>query len=543
MCTVLSAYADRDIWTKADLAAFRDEVNSGNTYEGKTVRLMADIDIASSDNWVPIGLFNTSWDETQNKLVPDETCVFKGTFDGQGYTINIDVNSSMTVLGLFGYLYGTVEHLKVNGSVVNGHTATTSSTAGIAAYNKGTISQCANLANIVGVYAGGIAGENHGIIQNCYNQGYIGATNGYSGTYYLGGIAGNNDKGSISYVYADCTMENVSTDAGIVANYISGELSKCFFNSDLYDNEHGTPMSSLTGNALDGQLNTSGVYSIWTFTDGQLPELTCFVNKIVRLLDNDDKGANSTILSSNTKVCTVELNGRTLYKDGDWNTLCLPFNVNDISTSCLAGATIMEMDKDGKYKEDDGQWKNDNVNGDHQTGFDPKTGSLNIFFKNATAIEAGKPYIIKWASDTDLQNPVFYGVTISVTINNENSTTVTASNLEFIGSYSNVTLPAGDPSNLYLGTANALYYPGSKAKTMNACRAYFHVNLGGADGIRAFNLQFCEDEASAIDGIAVNPQPSALNPDVWYSLDGRAFQGKPTTQGVYINQGKKVFIK
>ena len=117
---------------------------------------MADIDIASSDNWVPIGRYDIYYDDEKQENV---TNVFKGTFDGQGYTINIDVNSSMTVLGLFGYLYGTVKHLKVKGSVVNGYTATTSSTAGIAAYNKGTISQCANLANIVGVYAGGIAGR------------------------------------------------------------------------------------------------------------------------------------------------------------------------------------------------------------------------------------------------------------------------------------------------------------------------------------------------------------------------------------------------
>ncbi len=39
----------------------------------------------------------------------------------------------------------------------------------------------------------------------------------------------------------------------------------------------------------------------------------------------------------------VTLAGRTLYKDGSWNTLCLPFDVEDISSSPLAGATVKEL--------------------------------------------------------------------------------------------------------------------------------------------------------------------------------------------------------
>jgi hypothetical protein len=31
--------------------------------------------------------------------------------------------------------------------------------------------------------------------------------------------------------------------------------------------------------------------------------------------------------------------------------------------------------------------------------------------------------------------------------------------------------------------------------------------------------------------------------DYWYTLDGRQLQGKPTTKGLYINNGNKVVIK
>ena len=178
LCAVISAYADDDvieIWNKAQLETFRDAVNGGNNYSGKTVRLMADLNLG--DGWTPIG------------IIDDEDHSFKGTFDGQGNTITINVTASSTVLGLFGYFRGTVENLKVTGKVLNTETTLTSSTAGIVAYNRGIISQCACVATIQGTIVGGIAGENHGTITNCYHQGNIYATSGY-GAYYLGGIAG-----------------------------------------------------------------------------------------------------------------------------------------------------------------------------------------------------------------------------------------------------------------------------------------------------------------------------------------------------------------
>ena len=166
LCAVISAYAQGDvieIWTKNDLIGVRSAVNTGtDTYLGKTVKLMTDLDLGSG--WTPIG--------TSDYL----TTSFRGTFDGQGYTITYkasnDELTSSTVLGLFGYFRGTVQHLKVRGSVTNyvESNTTTNSTAGIVAYNRGTIRECANLASIVGRRSvGGIAGVNKGTITNCYN--------------------------------------------------------------------------------------------------------------------------------------------------------------------------------------------------------------------------------------------------------------------------------------------------------------------------------------------------------------------------------------
>ena len=94
------------------------------------------------------------------------------------------------------------------------------------------------------------------------------------------------------------------------------------------------------------------------------------------LADNAD---NTSVINDNS-TGAVTLGGRTLYTDGDWNTLCLPFNITDLRYTPLEGFTVMELDTDTDLYE-------------HATGLED--GTLYLNFKNATGIEAGKPYIVK----------------------------------------------------------------------------------------------------------------------------------------------------
>ena len=530
LCAVISAYADDDvieIWNKAQLETFRDAVNGGNTYSGKTVNLMADITIVADDHWIPIGMSEQRWDEEHSAYVKDETCVFKGTFDGQGNTITITVSSNHIALGLFGYLYGTVQHLKVAGNITNTSTLT-SSTAGIAGYNRGTISECANLAYIVGTTAGGIAGENHGTITNCYNQGSIGATGNFDGDRFLGGIAGaiDGEKATISNVYASCSIEDYYTgltgsitNGGIVANPSKWTSSTCYYNVKLNGDTEMDGNTTLTGNALKSSFDNSK----WTFTDGELPELTCFKNKIVRLSDNND---NSDILTSyNNQTCTVELSGRTLYKDGAWNTLCLPFDVDDISSSPLAGATIKEMDGT-------------------KTNLD-SNGKLTLIFNTATSIEAGKPYIIMWEPGTDLDNVQFSGVTID----NTGPTPVTFSNAsggdgQFVGTYSPFGITSGNIDEIVLlSDANKLGYS-KNPRTLRSCRAHFMIPTSSS-GIRAmvdFDIDFNGGESTGVAALNDNGEMIHDN-DGWYTLTGVKLDGKPTRRGIYLHNGRKEAVQ
>lgn len=276
---------------------------------------------------------------------------------------------------------------------------------------------------------------------------------------------------------------------------------------------------------------TDYVFQYWQTVAGNLSEGNLIVKAIyaknIILADNAD---NSTVISENNgNIANVTLSGRTLYKDGDWNTICLPFGIDDFEGTIFEGATVKELDTEGTYDTD------------KQTGYDSESGTLSLYFKNATSIVAGVPYLVKWESAANITNPVFTGVTVS---NVSNNATSTDGKVQFRGNYSPLELTGGDASNLYLGTNNKLYWP-SKNRTMNAFRGYFHVDLGsGASQVRAFVLNLDGETATGISLID-NGQLTMDNyagADEWYTLDGRKLNDKPTQKGIYIHNGKKVVV-
>lgn len=81
---------------------------------------------------------------------------------------------------------------------------------------------------------------------------------------------------------------------------------------------------------------------------------------------------------------------------------------------------------------------------------------------------------------------------------------------------------------------------------MNAFRAYFRLKNGltagvPSAGVRAFALNF-GDEASGIQSLSTDSKDSKDN-GAWYTLDGRRLSSKPTKSGLYVNNGRKVFVK
>ena len=150
---------------------------------------------------------------------------FNGTFDGQGHIISgIYINSENDYQGLFGYNSGIIKNVGVTKSYIKGDYYV----GGVCGYNDGgTVSNCYNSGTVSGKYVGGVCGRNYsGTISDCYN---LGKVNSY---YYAGGICGNNyDTISNCYYLEDSATGGINSsdksgqaEAKTAEQFASGEV-------------------------------------------------------------------------------------------------------------------------------------------------------------------------------------------------------------------------------------------------------------------------------------------------------------------------------
>ena len=247
------------IGTPEEMLWFAKTVNSGETeISGK---LTADIalseyaDSSTKVNWPGIG----------TNLNP-----FKGTFDGQGYTVTFE----NTTWGLFGYAMGAwntsnysgTKYVVVKNVIIDGNTKNTP-LIHCAGYIK--ITDCINKADVIGKnsYVAGILGSgkyalqynsikyNDIAIENCINEGNINGKNNVGGILgesvagtklnacaNIGDVSGESNVGGlVGYMQegrGTCEVKNSyncgkvtgsSATAGIIGNMYNGvDIIKCY---------------------------------------------------------------------------------------------------------------------------------------------------------------------------------------------------------------------------------------------------------------------------------------------------------------------------
>ena len=202
------------ISTAEELKAFRDDVNRGESYEGKHIILTGDINLDGNEasQWTPIGT-------ASNKA-------FKGEFNGNGHIIEgLYMNGKVYQAGLFGYVSAgaKVENLSVSGTV----TSTNQCVGGIVGTNKGTVFNCHSSVTVTGgTQTGGVAGNNGGTVGGCS---YSGAVTGNGS--YTGGIVGYSE-GEIIRCYNTGTVEGVNYTGGIVGSN-GKSLESCYNTGDI----------------------------------------------------------------------------------------------------------------------------------------------------------------------------------------------------------------------------------------------------------------------------------------------------------------------
>ena len=233
-----SALADGDgaihIKTEEDLQSLARSCTLDSYSRGKKVVLDNDLVLESTDA-LPIPSFG-------------------GTFDGGGHTISgLDMEESVSPAGLFGVVQkgGSVKNLRVEGALTP--SGDSQDLGGIAGENHGTIENCTFNGSASGKRnVGGIAGYNAatGVIRSCEASGAIFGQNMTGGIvgYNLGAIVSSKNRAYVNIESTDPAIDlddlsfefsldlsklsqldtlSVSTDTGGVAGYSSGAISEC----------------------------------------------------------------------------------------------------------------------------------------------------------------------------------------------------------------------------------------------------------------------------------------------------------------------------
>ena len=248
------------ISSASDLTTLASEVNGGTSYSGYYFQLTDDIDL-NGVAFTPIGSSVTTGNGPQatTTLYP-----FSGQFDGAGHYIsgiNIDNNSSNNQ-GLFGVIGSgaIVKNLVLTNSYFDGK----DNVGGIAGTNHGTIENC-HVTKTVTIHAshtegrenelkckahGGIAGSNGGTVTGCSSSAIISSANSTNKNQNFGGIVGQNgitigngpnaqtQGGTVSYNIA-VGMNLSSCGEGyhgaIIGHNVSGTLTSNYYNGCILD--------------------------------------------------------------------------------------------------------------------------------------------------------------------------------------------------------------------------------------------------------------------------------------------------------------------
>ncbi len=137
---------------------------------------------------------------------------FNGTFDGNGHTITVNINSSETGTAPFHYINGaTIKNLTVQGTV----TSSAYHASGLAGSCGGTntINNCTVLANINATgYGGGVVGHGGTSTLNFLNSNYGGTISGF--TNYAGGVLGWCDGMTLNINNCQCSCSFVPSGNG-----------------------------------------------------------------------------------------------------------------------------------------------------------------------------------------------------------------------------------------------------------------------------------------------------------------------------------------
>ena len=241
------------------------------------------------------------------------------------------------------------------------------------------------------------------------------------------------------------------------------------------------------------------------------------------------------------KYAVVKLKNRTLYKDGYWNTLTLPFSLSKekLANTCLAGADIRTFKS--------AAWDSTN-----------KLLTINFSETNEEEIKAGVPCLIRWgdakagtAPGGTIDDPLFTNVQVEITDQSmfndtyaKNTYETMSNGLRFQAQIGPAQL-SSTARALLLGAENLLYKQKNGKKWIFATHAYFsYTKNSGIAMAREIVMDFGDDDdqvITTIDDIMADEETNTLDIEGIFNLQGQRLSAPQ--KGINIINGKKIVIK
>ena len=276
----------------SDWDHFAENVTNGNNYYGKTFKLAADITVTT--------MAGSSTDNS-----------FKGTFDGDGHTMTVNLTATGDYCAPFRYASNAkFKRLHVTGTINTAYREA-GGIVGYFYYVDGTsFANCWSSVTINSTYkdyssiSGGFVGYNYSTVSylNCLFDGSLSGSDSYG----FGGFAGCADYSSnfTNCLFAPTSL-NVDTKYGGTFGRKINSITNCYYTETL-GTEQGTAVGSMTNAELQQALGNG-----WEIKN----------NKVVPILDIKNLNAGSIECNTFIPYTGSEITVTPTVKDMDGNTV------------------------------------------------------------------------------------------------------------------------------------------------------------------------------------------------------------------------------
>jgi hypothetical protein len=522
---------------------------------------------------------------------------FKGTFDGQGNTLTFNLQASKGHSAPFHYTDGaTISNLHVEGTITGGDNTSLGGLVGYAVGNI-TIENCHVSTQISTTHSG--AAWHDGVIAFWYDSNVACTVTGcvYDGliynpseadaTTYCRGFIGNLFGSNLTVTFTDClyapaaygTGKNTLGDECNTFVYPNSSptynMTNCYYTSTL-GNKQGRPATTTTTAPANLGAATTDHGLVKGYENGFLYDGKYYTPKygdaVVEYRFNDwNERADVTINGTGENLVGVNITEEVgNIKSVTYNR---PFNTAQAATVILPFTYICNGSEGGKffgfkevaYDYDQHIWV--------CTMVEPGEEGSN----NATSLTANTPYLFM-PSDATMTFPNISSmtggvVTLLPTTANDGlyGGATTDYDWNFYGTYKGKTWTSSDFDKDYGFAAHGgtavhgeavvagqfvRFTTGAFIKPMRCYLSYVGTEAPApARGLTraaatddlpqsiTVRLVSRSGETTAIGTLDTTTGKMTFDSEAWYTLDGVRLSGKPSTKGIYINNGRKIVIR